>query len=75
MELEVPKDVAEEVVESLEEKSQKYENVLQSFRSNGLTDTKEYREVQQSQDELVEKIENIEQQIDEEETGLGDLFG
>ena len=77
IELTVDKNTAENVVEELENKAQRIENVLQSFRANELTDCGgHYDRLQEEQQALVEKIENIEEQIDEEEPeGLGDLFG
>ena len=76
IELEVSKSTAEEVVEQLEQKGQRIENVAQSFRSNNLTDCEAYEKLLSEQRDIDSRIENIEEQIDEQETdGLGELFG
>lgn len=72
----VSDDVAEDVVEQLENKAQRMENVLQSFRSNDLTELPEYENVKVTKMKLVEDIEYIEEQIEEQKPeGLGQLFG
>lgn len=75
MEIEVSKETAEDVVEQLNNQVQRMENTLQSFRSNNLTDTEAYHALQAEQQEIVERSENIEEQIEENEVdGLAELF-
>jgi hypothetical protein len=77
--LEVPEEKAEELVEMMEEEVDKYENVLNSFRSNNLTDSKAYVKLEKEKEEVEGGIEVIEEQIDEQteedNEGLAELFG
>jgi hypothetical protein len=77
--LEVPEEKAEELVEMMEEEVDKYENVLNSFRSNNLTDSKAYVKLENEKEEVERGIEVIEEQIDEQteedNEGLAELFG
>jgi len=76
MEIEVSKETAEDVVEQLDNQVHRMENTLQSFRSNNLTDTNAYEVLVEEQQEIANRAENIEEQIeDNEPEGLGELFG
>ena len=76
IELTVSEDVADNVVEQMDEKAQRMENVLQSFRSNELTDMASYENVLEEQQALVGEIEDLEEQIEEERPdGIEELFG
>lgn len=76
IEIETTEEVANRIVEQMLEESQAMENVLQSFRSNGLTHLDCYEELQEEQLELVERADELEEEIEEatEPDGLGDLF-
>ena len=76
--LEVPEEKAGEFVEMMEEEVDKYENVLNSFRSNNLTDTEAYQRLQNEKGDLERGIDVLEEQIDEQtedNEGLAELFG
>lgn len=69
----------EEIIEERQEKADNMNNVLNSFCSNGLTDTKAYSTLKEEHHEQLQSIEELEEQLEEqtedEEEGLGELFG
>jgi len=75
IELEVTEEQADKLVEQMEEELERIENTLNSFRSNSLTDTSAYVDLQNKKESVERDIEKVQEQIDEQTTGLGDLFG
>jgi predicted nucleic acid-binding Zn-ribbon protein len=83
IELTVPDDVAEEMVERQTERIERMTNVLNSFRSNNLTDAKAYQKLEQERETVINDREYLEEQIAEaeeeseehNEEGLEELFG
>lgn len=67
MELTVPEDVAEEMVEQKNEEIERITNVLNSFRSNSLTDTEAYQCLERERDSLINDREHLKTQINEAE--------
>lgn len=76
VELEVPKHVAERVIDQMNYEAQRMENVLQSYRSNEMTGMVSYDNLLDEQEALVAEIEDLEEQLEEDSPdGLGELFG
>lgn len=74
--IEVPRDEADRFVESMEDEVNRIDNVLNSFRSNSLTDTEAYRDLQTRKEDIEVGIEEVEEQIESQEPeGLAELFG
>jgi len=74
--LEVTEEQADKLVEQMEEELERIENTLNSFRSNSLTDTSAYVDLQNKKDEVEENIADVSKQIDNQiDDGLGNLFG
>ena len=72
----VPVEVAEDVLEQQNDKAQRMENVLDSFLSNELSDTEAYEKLMSEQQEVVENAKEIESRIEEvSPDGLAELFG
>lgn len=70
----------EEIIEERQEKADNMNNILNSFCSNGLTDTEAYSTLKREHKEQLESVEELEEQLEEqteeEDTdSLGDLFG
>ena len=75
VELEVSEEVVERLVDEMKNEAQRMENVLQSFRSNSLTDMHSYENVLEERETLLVEIEELEEQIGEEsDDGLAELF-
>jgi predicted nucleic acid-binding Zn-ribbon protein len=76
IELEVTEEQAEKLVEQMQEELERMVNTLNSFRSNNLTDTEAYKQLEVEKEQLERDIDGVQEQIDEqEEDGLGELFG
>ena len=77
IEIEVTEEHADMLAEQMENEVNRMENTLNSFRSNDLTHTDAYKELESEKEDLESGIESIQQQIDEqtESEGLGELFG
>jgi len=71
----------EEIIEERKEKTDNMNNVLNSFCSNGLTDTEAYSKLKQEHHEQLQSIEELEEQLEEqtedEESvdSIAELFG
>lgn len=75
IQIEVTEEQAESFVDQLENELERIENTLNSFRSNNLTDTVAYRELQTEKEVTENKINDIQNQIDEQTLdGLESLF-
>lgn len=76
IEIEVTEEHAERLAEQMENEVDRMENTLNSFRSNDLTHTEAYKELEEEKRELELDIDNVQEQIDEQSSeGLGELFG
>jgi len=90
MTVEISRETAHTALDTLKDQQQRYQNVLQSFRSNELTDCGgHYDRLKEDKEALDEQIADIENQLygesNNEETdtveqtdneeGLGNLFG
>ena len=79
VELNVSEATAARVVDQMTEELQGMENTLNSFRANGLTHTEAYDRLVTERAELERDRDDLESQLckdeEEEEDGLGQLFG
>jgi predicted nucleic acid-binding Zn-ribbon protein len=76
MEIEVTEEQAERLAEQMENEVDRMENTLNSFRSNDLTHTEAYKELEEEKRVLELDIDNVREQIDEQSSeGLEELFG
>ena len=77
IEIQVTEEHADMLAEQMENEVNRMENTLNSFRSNDLTHTDAYKELESEKEDLETGIESVEMQIDEqtESEGLGELFG
>ena len=76
IEIQVTEEHADMLAEQMENEVNRMENTLNSFRSNDLTHTDAYKELESEKEDLETGIESVEMQIDEqtESEGLGELF-
>jgi predicted nucleic acid-binding Zn-ribbon protein len=75
MEIEVTEEQAERLAEQMENEVDRMENTLNSFRSNDLTHTEGYKELEEEKRVLELDIDNVREQIDEQSSeGLEELF-
>jgi len=88
MTVEISRETAHTALDTLKDQQKRYQNVLQSFRSNELTDCGgHYDRLKEDKEALDEQIADIEnqlysddenetvEQVDNDEEGLGNLFG
>jgi hypothetical protein len=66
----------EKIIGMMEKENKAMENVLESFRSNNLTDCEAYQKLAEEKDDLEIGIQELEEQLDEQtDDGLAELFG
>jgi superfamily II RNA helicase len=76
IEVELTEEQADKLVEQMEEELERMVNTLNSFRSNNLTDTEAYKQLEVEKEQLERDIDGVQEQIDEQgEDGLENLFG
>jgi len=91
MTVEISRETAHTALDTLKDQQKRYQNVLQSFRSNELTDCGgHYDRLKEDKEALDEQIADIENQLygesnneetdtvekaEPDEEGLGNLFG
>lgn len=75
IELEVSKSMADKFIEKLEEDLEGYDTVLETLEENGMGSSTHYERIHCDREELVNRLEKVQEQIDEQTEGLAELFG